>query len=53
MRNLTKLLGSGLCALGLFVDSLRSPSKHRWARFLLVLMTVVMLADALGRWWFS
>ncbi|MCK4850076.1 MAG: apolipoprotein N-acyltransferase, partial [Phycisphaerae bacterium] len=42
----------GLCALALFVDSLRGPWRGRRAKLLLVLMTAVMLADAVGRWLF-
>ncbi|NIA06828.1 MAG: apolipoprotein N-acyltransferase [Actinobacteria bacterium] len=42
-----------LCGLGsliVFVDSMLGQWKHRWARTLLLLMTMVMLADAIGRW---
>ncbi len=42
----------GFAALAVFIDSLRGPSKHRRARVLLVLLTIVMLADAVGRWLF-
>ncbi len=42
----------GLCGLAVFVDSLRGPWRRRRAKLLLVLMTAVMLADAVGRWLF-
>ena len=40
----------GLGALIVFVDSMRGPWNHRWAKTLLLLMTLAMLADAIGRW---
>ena len=40
----------GLGALMIFVDSMLGPWKRRWARVMLILMTAVMLVDAIGRW---
>jgi len=40
----------GLGALIIFVDSMLGPWKRRWPRTLLVLMTTIMLVDAIGRW---
>ena len=40
----------GLGALIIFVDSMLGPWKHRWPRIMLILMTAVMLVDAIGRW---
>ena len=40
----------GIASLALFVDSMLKPWRHRRARILLLLMTLVMLLDAVGRW---
>ena len=40
----------GVGALIVFVDSMLGQWKHRWARTLLLLLTITMVADAIGRW---
>ena len=40
----------GIATLAVFIDSMLRPWRHRRARVLLLLMTLAMLLDALGRW---
>ena len=40
----------GIGGLAVFIDSMFRPWKRRWPRLLLVLMTLALLLDAVGRW---